>query len=121
MMSLIRRAFGFWFRHEKNCIKRRPKAFDGFYIPYKMRDDNTNHHPSFGDRSHLGCLKGDLPNSVQKFRVGGALEIDEWRRHIGFVGHDGIPWLYDDDDEDWLPVTKSRRYAFAYAALQKQI
>jgi hypothetical protein len=41
MMSLIRWAFGRWFHREKNCIEPRSKAFNGFYVPYEVRDDNT--------------------------------------------------------------------------------
>jgi hypothetical protein len=39
-------------------------------------------------------------------------------RNCGFV-RDGVPWLFDDEAQDWLPVTQSK-YAARYAAMQKR-
>jgi hypothetical protein len=46
---------------------------------------------------------------------------DTWNvldnKFCGFVGHDGIPWLWEASQSCWLPVTESSR-AGQYAALQ---
>jgi hypothetical protein len=40
-----------------------------------------------------------------------------WRGRQGFIGHDGIPWLWEASKECWLPVTESS-HAAAYAILK---
>jgi hypothetical protein len=122
MMSLIRRTFGGWLRQEKNSIKRVSKPFDSFHVSDKMRDRNTvnQHFLPIGGHYNLAGLDSHLPNPVHKPKGCNAFEIDEWRRRCGFLGHNGIPCLWDDTQERWLPVTESS-YASAYAALQKQI
>jgi hypothetical protein len=83
------------------------------------------------------CFQSDLSNSVQHSEEGRVIEENKWSvcarqsgqaasnagncfnglGSCGFVGHDGVPWLWEAEQECWLPATKSSR-AKAYAALQ---
>jgi hypothetical protein len=128
MISLIRRTFGRWFRQEKNSIKRGSKALDSLQVPDEIRDQSMiKQYVTVGCHCNLAANpKGYLPNTVHKPKEWGGFEIDKWRlsacddmrRHYGFIGHDGIPCLWDDTQERWLPATESC-YASAYAALHR--
>jgi hypothetical protein len=78
------------------------------------------------DRSVNGGVnkrfKSDVCDSLIESKIRGSFEIDkggnsaadfrqgnlgDWRRHCGFVGHDGVPWLWESSEECWF-LSQSR-------------
>lgn len=143
LKNSIRRAFWRWFGHQKNVVDGGAQAPQSGQVASKMRNDNTVYgNPAIG----AGCdqpvgFQSNLANSIEQpngagvfkvkegrvsagdggdlTRVSGNILGDDWRSHCGFIGHDGLPWLFDDDAQDWLPVTQTK-WAGRYAAMQKR-
>jgi hypothetical protein len=137
--NLIRQPFWRRFRHEKDSIKGGSKGSYSRQISDQMGDNNVvNENRAAGRLRDMSATRqGDLADSVDMPIEGRVLKINEgsmcasdpgnfasyaWdsfdhRRNVGFLGHDGVPWLWEADKQCWLPVTESSRAA-DYAALQ---
>ncbi len=140
MMGLIRRTFWHWFGHKDDAIQCGAEAFDSQQVSSKMTNDNAidNRFSIFGSPEQSGGLQSDLAYSIEMTIKRSCVEIDKRSiparysgnaalnarnafndlGSIGFVGHDGLPWLWETSKECWLPVTESS-YAAAYATLKR--
>jgi hypothetical protein len=137
--TLIRRSFWRRFGHKKDSVKRDSESPYGRQISDQMRNnDMVGKYPAGGRLGDLaGACEGDFADSIDVSVEERALKINEggvcasdpgnfagcawnslhYRRNCGFLGHDGVPWLWEAEKQCWLPVTKSSR-ATDYAALQ---
>jgi hypothetical protein len=121
------------------------QQFDSCYRAFQSRH-SLRAHSKMGDglafsndRSVNGCVnkrfKSDVCDSLIEPKIRGSFEINnrgnsaadcgqgnlgDWRRHCGFIWHDGVPWLWESSKECWLPVTESSR-ADEYADLQSRL
>ena len=81
---------------------------------------------SSGDGIKANRLNSDICDAAVEAKVGCAVEIDErsicarygrntagdtryllngdWQRRVGFVGHDGSPWIWDEEKHDWVNI-----------------
>ncbi len=142
MKNSIRRAFRRWFGRGKDAVDGGAQAYQSRQIASQMRDDGAvrDKPTAWADRHQSAGLQGDLADSVEQpkgagvfkvdewraaagdagnlTRIGGNVLGDDWRRYCGFVGQDNVPWLWDDDKQDWRPVTETR-FAARYAAQRR--
>ena len=124
-------AFRLRFGHQQYAVERGPKAFDRLDIASKMSDDD-----SVIDRM-AGCVRAKEPVGVQSdlcAPIQESVEREHFRNRqtdrlrfdsgkaasnardclnrawlVGFVGHDGLPWVWEDSKQCWLPVTELSR------------
>jgi hypothetical protein len=86
------------------------------------------HYASFGpntagrNRNPNDCLKGNRRDAGRNPERRGLIKVydwsnraadlgqcNDWRIRSGFIGHDGLPWLWEEGRSCWLPVTESSR------------
>lgn len=139
-IALVRRAFRFWLGQQYDAVDGGAEALQGRDVAHQVGHQNPVEQDSLRavrSWSDLSTgLNGDLPYSVQKAEKGSVLEIEkrclgagdcgnsacdagnalDWRRDCGFVGHDGVPWLWEARRGCWLAATESSR-AGDYARL----
>src|SRR5271165_1282029 len=138
--DLIRWAFWLWFGHQQNAIERGAKSSNGGDVAAKVcHDDAIQNDFAIGIcTEYPPCFHRDLSDAVQQSVERNVLEINEgsiraaYRGNaasnarnrfndgglVGFIGHDGVPWVWEASKGCWLPVTESSR-ASEYAALQE--
>jgi hypothetical protein len=94
----------------------------------------VGHYASFGanpagrDRNINDSLKGNSNDAARVSESGGLVKVydwssraadlrqwGDWRVRSGFIGHDGLPWFWEESRSCWVPVTESS-HAGAYAA-----
>jgi hypothetical protein len=66
-------------------------------------------------------MKGALALAMAEIwpALAGMFSVTTGAGTADFIGQDGLPWLWSDDKQDWLPVTQTK-YAERYAAMQKK-
>jgi hypothetical protein len=138
MNALIRWTFRLWFGHQQDSVKGAAEASNSRDIADKAGNYNSVEKDTFalGITGNLtGYGERNFANAVEEAKEGRVLEINKRGisacncgnlardarnifddRFLGFVGHDGVPWLWESSKECGLPVTESSRaHAAAYA------
>jgi hypothetical protein len=121
----IRRALWRWFGHKQDVVDSGAQTHHGGHAHPQMSYDRSVYgNPAVrpaGQRlargqSHLGNPVEQSHEVAVKINEGRVGVGDDWRRYVGFVGDGNIPWLWEDSEQRWLPVTESSRAA-AYARI----
>ncbi len=137
LLSILRAVRG-WRRHQHHTVDGSAQRHESFKITDKARNRALLHKDRsvFSRTDLLGHREGNFSNPIYQSEVGRAFEIDDRgirandranrsgallnnvdSRLAGFVGHDHVPWIWDDRKQCLVPATESSR-AEEYARLQ---